>query len=159
MPYDPISAHRRTGSVPGGSTDQVSGRTFPRDPERVASALRGRLGSYQACADLLDGGEALLQLVWMSSAQLLGEAGARAVLLRSIRSAAARVPLAMMVRVTDHGVDFAEIRAYLQTAGCDTDEVLSAVTEIGVAVFGTLEQLTGGVISEPLLQRIETGKL
>jgi hypothetical protein len=137
----------------------VNGRAFPRDYERVASALRGRLGHLQTCPELLDAGEALLQLVWGSSAQLLGEAGARAVLGRSIRTAAARVPLVASIQATDRGVDFTKVRAYLQDAGCDNDEVLSAVTEVGVAVFGTLEQLTGGVISEPLLQRIEAGKL
>ncbi len=137
----------------------MNGRTFPKDPERVASALRGRLGVYQTCPELLDAGEALLQLVWSTSAQLLGEVGARAVLLRSVRSAAAHTPLALTIRVTDRGVDFGEIRALLLSTQCDSDEVLTAVTEVGVAVFGTLEQLTGGVISGPLLQRIETGTL
>ncbi len=137
----------------------MNGRTFPKDPERVASALRSRLAAYQTCPELLDASEALLRLVLWSSAQLLGEEGARAVLLRSIRSAASRAPIATTIRVTEHGVDLGEMRALFPGPECDSDGVLGVVTEVGVAVFGTLEQLTGGVISEPLLQRIEAGKL
>lgn len=78
---------------------------------------------------------------------------------RSLRSAGAHAPLAQTIRVTDGGVDFGEVRAHFASTECDDEEVLGAVTEVGVAVFGTLEQLTGGVISGPLLQRIETGTL
>ncbi|MBI2953851.1 MAG: hypothetical protein HYY30_06025 [Chloroflexi bacterium] len=133
----------------------MKGNDWSASHRRVVALLKQRLGSAENCAQVIDGYEAVLASIWSFTARLLGEGGARAVMVRAGQLAARDVPMVQQVRVKENGVDFAEFRALAAAKNCSTHEVMDALTTLAAMIFRTLSELAGDILTEPLLQYLE----
>lgn len=127
----------------------------PSNGERMNQMLKARLESKETCSEVIDAGEEVLSSAWVFMAQLLGEAGATAVLVRSIQLAMRTSPMVRKVRPLGRGVDFGELRQYVDEVGYTRAEVLEAFLRLGEMLFQTLSDLTGEVLTEPLLRHLQ----
>lgn len=117
--------------------------------------LKDRLGGKETCSDVIDGYEEVMRSIWNFTSQLLGDAGTRAVLARSIKLAALDMPFLQRVKARERELDFGEFREYTAKLGCDMPEVLNALLRLGVMIFLTLNDLSGDAITGPMLSLLE----
>lgn len=121
----------------------------------VVEALKGRIGSSTSCAELVGSFEELVRSIWIFTARLLGEAGARAVMTRSLSLAVRDVPLLRTVSVAADGVHLAEFQDHANREGCSDAEITEALLYLGAMVFKTLGDLAGEALTGPLLEELQ----
>ncbi len=123
--------------------------------KRVSEALKHHLGNKETCGEVIDGYEVLIRSIREFTARLLGDAGARSVLARSLQLAAREAPLLQKLRLAGDRFDFGELRAEAEKLGCSSGDVLHALLAMSFMVFRTLEELAGDALTEPLLRQLE----
>ncbi len=130
---------------------------YPRQ-DHVLDVLRTRIQSAPTRSDAVDDFAQTLNSIRGYCAHLLGEAGADAVLARSVQLANRSMPLAQKVRVDQQGVGLEGLLEHVGTSDSHADEVMSTLLEVGAMLFQTLYELTGDVLTESLLRRLEAGE-
>lgn len=128
------------------------------DHPPVVELLKSRLRNCETSSDVIDGYEKLLRSMWEFTARVLGQGGARAVLVRSINLAAQEAPLVQKLQAGGGGPDLSELREQVAKTGCSPDEVMDALIQQGAMVFQALSELAGETLTEPLLRRLREGK-
>lgn len=93
--------------------------------------------------------------MWQFIASLVGDGGARAIIARAAHLSAAHAPLVQCLRVTDGGLDFSDLRQRFDEPDYSLPHVANAFVHLSVAIFQVLSELTGDVITRPLLAQIE----
>lgn len=128
--------------------------SFP-EYRRVIELLKSRLSDKRTCSALIDEYEEVLRSIWIYIARLIGDAGARAVLARAVKVAGREAPLVQTLRVDEDRTDFSGLRDHVDRVGCTPPEVMNALASLGASIFRTLFELTGDVLTEPLLRHLE----
>ncbi len=126
--------------------------------QHVRKVLQANLSNPDTCLAAIDAAESLIKHIWEFNSRLLGDGGARAVLARAVSLAVADAPLLQKVTVNKKGLDSSQLREHVENAGCDAGEVLNSFIHLGEMIFFTLADLTGDLMTAPLLQQLERDK-
>lgn len=120
----------------------------------LVGLLQERLGNSSVCIEVIDGFDEVFRSIWTFTARLLGEAGTRAVLNRALQLAVRDTPMLQSVRVNEREVDLGNLRARAADPDCEMAEMFAAILGLAVKTFDTLADLTGDVMTGPLLNHL-----
>lgn len=126
VPYDPQDLKQMLARVVGVSPDEC-------DRKQTIAAY-----------------EFVLRQSWSDMEMLVGKMGARAIVEHSVGRAARARPTVGLVSVTDDGPDISPLMAQHEAG----TEACLCLLELCMVIFSTLIQLTGEVITGPLLEKI-----
>ncbi len=121
------------------------------------SILAGDLDGSETCLEVIGDCEVLMKAVCKFNSRLLGDGGARAVLARAITLATPGAPVVQKIVPTSEGGDFTELRKCAETEEYDVADIHNALVHLKEEVFFTLSDLTGNLLTGPLLQVLQKG--